>query len=367
MNLKQLANPRILDQPVYTPGKPIEKVAEQYGINYQEIIKLASNENPWGASPHALDKAKQALEDVHLYPDGSGTFLIDKLASRFSLSPEQFILGNGSNEIIELLGHVFINSKDEIIFGEHAFAVYKLVALLMGGKPVAVPMPSLKHDLNLFLKAINQNTKLIFLPSPNNPTGTANTNDEIFTFIEQMPEHVILCLDEAYSEYLEHPPDICPFIRSGKKVICLRTFSKIYGLAGLRIGYGYTSKEMIDLLQKARQPFNSNSIAQAAAIGALEDADWVMQCRRRNQDGLKQMEEGLTKLGFDFVKSYANFILVNVGGGKRIFDSLQKKGFITRPMPGSIENYLRISIGTEIENIKLLSALEEELQQLKIE
>ena len=165
MNLTQLANPRILDQPVYTPGKPIEKVAEQFDLVDDEIVKLASNENPWGPSPQAIEKGKLALENVHLYPDGSGTFLVEKLASKFSLSSDQFILGNGSNEIIELLGHVFINPADEIIFGEHAFAVYRLVALLMGGNPVAVSMPNLKHDLNLMLEAITDNTKIIFLPA----------------------------------------------------------------------------------------------------------------------------------------------------------------------------------------------------------
>jgi histidinol-phosphate aminotransferase len=261
MNLSQLANNRILDQPVYTPGKPIEKVAEQFGLVSNDIIKLASNENPWGASPHAINIAKQALEKVSLYPDGSGAELIDKLCTKFLLNPKQFILGNGSNEIIELLGHVFIGADDEIIFGQHAFAVYKLVTLLMGGKPVAVEMPGLKHDLGLILQAITAKTKIIFLPSPNNPTGTANSEDEIFSFVKNLPEHVILCLDEAYAEYLENPPDLRHFIKEGKKIICLRTFSKIHGLAGLRIGYGYGSNEMISLLQKARQPCSADNVA----------------------------------------------------------------------------------------------------------
>jgi histidinol-phosphate aminotransferase len=357
MNLSQLANNRILDQPVYTPGKPIEKVAEQFGLVSNDIIKLASNENPWGASPHAINIAKQALEKVSLYPDGSGAELIDKLCTKFLLNPKQFILGNGSNEIIELLGHVFIGADDEIIFGQHAFAVYKLVTLLMGGKPVAVEMPGLKHDLGLILQAITAKTKIIFLPSPNNPTGTANSEDEIFSFVKNLPEHVILCLDEAYAEYLENPPDLRHFIKEGKKIICLRTFSKIHGLAGLRIGYGYGSNEMISLLQKARQPFNVNSIAQVAAIGALEDESWVTQCRRRNLEGLKQMESGIDKLGLRYIPSKANFILVDVGNGQKTFEELQKVGIITRPMPKDLSNYLRVSIGTERENDKVLSEL----------
>jgi len=366
MNLKQLANPRILDQPVYVPGKPVEKVAEQFDIAEHEIVKLASNENPWGASPKALEKAMDALKRVHLYPDGSGTFLLESLASKFSLSTNNFILGNGSNEIIELIGHVFINETDEIIFGEHAFAVYKLVTLLMGAQPVAVKMPNLKHDLNIIREAITPKTKIVFLPSPNNPTGTANTKEELSSFIDVMPDHVILCLDEAYSEYLEDPLDLRPFIKSGKKVMGLRTFSKIYGLAGLRIGYGYGSKEMISLLQKARQPFNANSVAQAAAIAALEDEDWVLQCRRRNENGLKQLEQGLSELGLEYVPSYANFILVNVGNGRKIFEALQQKGIITRPMPDELGNYLRISIGTEIENEKAMAALKEVLSLLDL-
>ena len=263
-----------------------------------------------------------------------------------------------------MIGHVFIQPSDKIIFGEHAFAVYKLVALLMGGNPVAVEMPNLKHDLNLILEAITDDTKIIFLPSPNNPTGTSNTSSEIYSFVEQMPDRVILCLDEAYAEYLEEPPDVRPFFEAGKKVIGLRTFSKIHGLAGLRIGYRYSSREMISLLQKARQPFNANAVAQVTAIAALEDESWVSQCRRRNKDGLRQMEEGFKNLGLEFVPSQANFILVRVGNGAKAFESLQKKGIITRPMSKELSNYLRI-IGTGVENEKALSALRDTLPHLK--
>lgn len=364
MNLRTLANPRILDQPTYTPGKPSELVADEYGLSVDEIIKLASNENPWGASPNAIRSGKDALKSVHLYPDGSGSALIKKLSEKFKLPNNQFILGNGSNEIIELLGHVFLEKGDEVIFGEHAFAVYRLVTMLMGGTPVSVEMPNLKHDLEAFLVSITDRTKIIFLPSPNNPTGTANSNEEILHFIENLPDHVILCFDEAYAEYLESPTDLIPSINSGKKIICLRTFSKIHGLAGLRLGYGYGSPEMIQLLQKARQPFNANSIAQSAAIGALEDESWVIQCRRRNLIGLKQMETGLGELGLSFIESSANFILVQVGNGQRAFEELQQQGVITRPLPNKLSQYLRISIGTEIENEKALHALAQIMSSL---
>ena len=227
----------------------------------------------------------------------------------------------------------------------------------MGGNPIGVSMPNLRHDLNLMLEAITDRTKIIFLPSPNNPTGTSNSAQEIYAFLEQIPDHVILCLDEAYAEYLEAPPDIRPYLEQGKKVIGLRTFSKIHGLAGLRIGYGYSSKEMISLLRQ--QPFNANSIAQVAANAALDDESWVLQCRRRNNAGLRQMEDGFKNLGLEFVSSHANFILVNVSNGAKAFESLQKKGIITRPMSKELSSYLRISIGTEIENEKALRALQD--------
>ena len=361
MNLPQLANPRILEQPVYQPGKPIEEVAREYKLNPKDICKLASNENPWGASPLAIAAGKEALNHIHLYPEGSGTELRSAISRNLGLQSEQVILGNGSNEIIELLGHVFLEEGDEVIVGEHAFVVYKLMALLMGAKPVPIAMPNLVHDLNEMRQAITDKTKLIFLPSPNNPTGTANSSEEIFAFIQSLPDHVIFCLDEAYTEYLEDPPDLRPLIEEGRKILAMRTFSKIHGLAGLRIGYGYGSETLVKLLQKARQPFNVNAIAQASAIAAIEDKDWVTQCRKRNTDGLEQMASGLENLDLEYVPSKANFLLVKVGDGQATFESLQAKGIITRPMPESLNSFVRISIGTEEENRKALTALKQVL------
>ena len=361
MNLSQLANPRILDQPVYEPGKPIEEVAREHGLQPDQICKLASNENPWGASEQAKDAARQAIDKVHLYPDGSAHPLIKRLAAHHCLNQDQFVLGNGSNEIIELLGHVFLEPGDEVVCGEFAFVVYKLVALLMGAKPVEVEMPLLGHDLQLMRQAITERTKLVFLPSPNNPTGTANTAEEICAFVRSLPEHVIFCFDEAYAEYLDNPPDMRPLIAEGRKIICLRTFSKIHGLAALRIGYGYGSPEMIHLLQQARQPFNVNAVAQAAAIGALSDNAWVSECRKRNRDGLQQLVNGLERLGVEYIPSHANFILTKPGDGRSLFFALQKEGIITRALGPSLADYLRISVGTEEENIRLLAALEQSL------
>jgi histidinol-phosphate aminotransferase len=342
---------------VYQPGKPIEQVAREHGFKPDDVCKLASNENPWGSSPAALEAGTEALKSVFLYPEGSGLALRQKLAQYHDLDPGQFILGNGSSEIIELLGHVFLTPNDEVLIGEHAFVVYKLVALLMGASAVETEMPDLTHDLKAMREAVSERTKLIFLPSPNNPTGTANTIAEINEFVSSLSDHVIFCLDEAYAEYLEEPFDLRPFIKQGRKVMAMRTFSKIHGLAGLRIGYGYGSPEMISLLQQARQPFNANSVAQAAAIAAIEDKDWVELCRRRNSVGLKQVSEGCAKIGLEVVPSQANFLLVEVGNGKKVFEELQARGVITRPMPPALNQYLRISIGTEKQNERLLQTL----------
>ena len=361
MKLSQLANPRILKQPVYEPGKPIEEVACDHGLQPDQVCKLASNENPWGPSALAKRAAGEALEQLHLYPDGSGHLLISQLASHHSLQEDQFILGNGSNEIIELLGHVFLEPGDEVVCGEFAFVVYKLVALLMGAKPVEVEMPCLVHDLSKMSEAITEKTKLVFLPSPNNPTGSANSEAEIFEFVRSLPEHIIFCFDEAYAEYLDQPPDLRPLIDQGRKVICLRTFSKIHGLAALRIGYGYGSKEMIRLLQQARQPFNVNAVAQSAALAALSDKEWVLRCRSWNRAGLEQLSIGFKKLGIEYIPSQANFILTKPGDGRSLFLELQKQGVITRALGPTLADYLRISVGTEEENIRLLSALEKAL------
>ena len=319
MNFTQLANSRILDQPIYQPGKPIELVARELGLNPALICKLASNENPLGPSPEALIAAQNALKEIHRYPDGSCLFVKEALADFHKINKDQFIIGNGSNEIIELLAHVFISENDEVLFGEHSFVVYRLVTLLMGGKPITASMPDLRHDLNLMREKISERTKLIFLPSPNNPTGTSNTQEEILDFIRSLPEHVIFCFDEAYAEYLEDPPNLKPLIEEGRKIIGLRTFSKIHGLAGLRIGYGYGCEEVINLLQLARQPFNVNSIAASAAIASLNDHSWLSSCRQANKEGLIQLQSGFDQMGLKWIPSEANFILVQTGDGKKFF------------------------------------------------
>ncbi|MCF7689383.1 MAG: histidinol-phosphate transaminase [Cephaloticoccus sp.] len=360
MNYEALAKPEVRTQPVYEPGKPIEEVARELGLDPAEIIKLASNENALGASPMGVAAARQALGHAELYPDGGCYALRSKLGEKWGLAPTQFVIGNGSNEIIELLGHAFLRPGDEVVMGNPAFVVYKLVTLLFGATPIEVPLVEHKHDLRQLAAAVTPRTRMVFVPSPNNPTGTANTETDLLAFARSMPEHVVTVFDEAYAEYLDSAPDLRPLISEGGKVICLRTFSKIYGLAALRVGYGYASAELVALLNRVRQPFNINAIAQAAAVAALDDEEFLVHCRTENQAGLKQLIKGFRALGLEYVPSVANFILVRVGGGAKVFNALQRQGVIVRPLrPYGMPEWLRVTVGTREQNARLLGALPE--------
>lgn len=358
MKLEALAKAEARSQPVYEPGKPIEDVARELGLERDHILKLASNENPFGPSPKAMEAARRALEQGELYPDGGCFELRRKLAKTWGLGPEQFIIGNGSNEIIELLGHAFLSPGDEVVMGRPAFVVYKLVTLLFGAKAVEVPLVNHAHVLADLTAAITPRTKLVFVPSPNNPTGTANVEAELLAFARALPEHVICVFDEAYAEYLDTPPDLRPLIAEGRKVICLRTFSKIYGLAALRVGYGYASAQLAALLNRVRQPFNVNAIGQAAAVAALDDLEFVEKCRRANREGLVQLADGCRALGLERVPSVANFLLVRVGDGVAVFEALQRRGVIVRPVKSyALPEWIRITVGTPADNERVLREL----------
>jgi histidinol-phosphate aminotransferase len=358
MIFQDLAKPSVLTQPVYEPGKPIDYVARELGLDPATIIKLASNENPWGPSPRAVEAAKRALEAGELYPDGGCFELRQKLAAKWKLGADQFVVGNGSNEIIELLGHVFVGAGDEVVMGAPAFVVYKLVTLLFGAKAIEVPLVNWRHDLGKIVAAITPRTKLVYVCTPNNPTGTANTEAELIAFVRGLPDHVVAVIDEAYAEFVERAPDMRPLIAEGRKVVCLRTFSKIYGLASLRIGYGYASAELCALLNRVRQPFNVNAIAQAAALAALDDAEFAEKTARENRAGLAQIEQGCRELGLEFVPSVANFMLVKVGDGLRVFDALQRKGVIVRPVKSyGLPEWVRLTVGTHEQNVRLLAEL----------
>jgi histidinol-phosphate aminotransferase len=358
MNFESLAKPAVLTQPVYEPGKPIEYVARELGLDPDTIIKLASNENPFGPSPRAVAAAKRALEHGELYPDGGCFELRQKLAAKFGLAAEQFVVGNGSNEIIELLGHAFVGPGDEVVMAAPAFVVYKLVTLLFGAKAVEVPLRDWRHDLEKIAAAITPRTKLVFVCSPNNPTGTANTEAELTAFARALPDHVVCVFDEAYAEFLERAPDLRPLIAEGRKIVCLRTFSKIYGLASLRVGYGYASAELCALLNRVRQPFNVNAIAQAAAVAALDDREFAEKTKTENHAGLAQLERGCRELGLEIVPSVANFMLVRVGDGTRVFDALQRRGVIVRPVKSyGLPEWIRVTVGTREQNERLLAEL----------
>jgi histidinol-phosphate aminotransferase len=359
MTYAELANPGILTQPVYEPGKPIEQVARELGLDPAGIVKLASNENPLGPSPKALAAGERALREAQLYPDGGYYALRERLARHWGLGMDQFIIGDGSNEIIELLGHAFLSPRVECVMPQSSFVVYKLVTLMFGAKPVEVPLgPGLKQDLSALAAAVTPATRFVFLASPANPTGTANSAEEILALVRALPPHVIFVFDEAYAEYLDNPPDLRPLMAEGRKVICLRTFSKIYGLAALRVGYAYAPRELIAIVQRARQPFNVSAVGAAAAIAALDDGEFVQRCRTANRAGLTQLQGGFARLGLEFVPGHGNFILVKVGDGVATFDALQRRGLITRPVkPYGLPEWLRISVGTTEQNELLLAAL----------
>ncbi len=360
MEYAKLANAGVLGQPVYEPGKPIERVARDYGLQINEVAKLASNENPFGPSPLAVEAMQAKLGQLQLYPDGASEELRCAIASEYEIVPESIVVGNGSNELIELLGHVFLGPETEVVMSTQAFIVYKLVTKLFGATAVEVPMVNLTHDLEAMREAVTEKTRLIFVASPNNPTGTANSESDLLRFAQSLPKHVILCVDEAYAEYLERAPDLRPAIAAGHKVICLRTFSKIYGLGGLRIGYGYADPELIGLLQRVRQPFNVNSLAQVAASAALTDKEFINNCRKENELGRKRLCSGLTQLGIKTYGGRANFVLCEVTGGELFSKELLKRGIIIRTLNSyNMPNYVRISIGRPEENEKLLLAVEE--------
>lgn len=363
MTFAELANPGILTQPVYEAGKPIDQVARELGLDPAGIIKLASNENPFGPSPLAVAAGERALREAQLYPDGGYYALRQKLAEKWGLSREQFIIGDGSNELIELLGHAFLAPGVECVMHRPSFIVYKLVTLMFGATPVEVSLgEGMRQDLGALVAAITPRTRLVFLASPSNPVGVTNTAEEITRLVRSLPPHVILVFDEAYAEYVEAAPDLRPLIAEGRKVICLRTFSKIYGLAALRVGYGYGAPELIAILQRSRQPFNVNAVATAAAVAALDDHEFVAKCVRENRAGRQRLEQGFRRLGLEFVPGEGNFLLVKVGDGARVFAGLQQRGVITRPVkPYGLPEWLRITIGTGPQNERLLGALAEVL------
>ena len=352
-------NPNLKDVPTYQPGRPIEDVARELGLPVEGIIKLASNENPFGPSPAAMAAMEKALGQLNLYPDGNAFYLKQRLAGHLGVEPGNLILGNGSNEIIEFVGHALLGPGAEVVVSQYCFAVYPIVTRMFGAKLVSVPAKDYGHDLPAMLRAITPNTRLMFVANPNNPTGTVAPRADLVDLINHVPPHVLLVMDEAYIEFLDDIVDFLPFVRREMpNLILMRTFSKIYGLAGLRVGYGIAAKELVTALEKVRQPFNLNMMAQVAALAALDDSEHVDRTRANNFGGRQYLEGELRKLKLMFVPSFANFVLVKVGDGQKTFVELQRLGVIVRPMAGyDLPEFIRISIGTPAENARCIEAL----------
>ena len=359
-------NSNLRNLPVYQPGRPIEEVARELGLPAEGIIKVASNENPFGPSPLALAAMQKALAGVNLYPDGNAFYLKQKLAARLGVEPANLILGNGSNEIIEFAGHALLAPGAHVVVSQYCFAVYPIVTALFGANLITVPAQNYGHDLPAMLRAITPRTRIMFVANPNNPTGTLAPREEVIKFVNEVPDDVLMVMDEAYIDFLEDPLDLVSLVRLGTRpnLILMRTFSKIYGLAGLRIGYGIGNPEFVAALEKIRQPFNINLLAQVAALAALDDVEHVRKTRANNFAGLEFFKRTFRDWKLEYVLSSANFILVRVGDGQRVFEAMQKQGVIVRPMGGyQLPEWIRISIGTPQENERCLQALKNALGQ----
>jgi histidinol-phosphate aminotransferase len=340
----------------YVPGKPIEELERELGITGS--IKLASNENPLGPSPKAVTAVKKALEGLNRYPDGSGHYLSQALAKKYGVDGSQIILGNGSNELIELAVRTFVQPGDEVVSADPSFVVYKMITQAAGGTNVVVPLKDDRHDLDTMADRITEKTKLIFIANPNNPTGTMNTKAEMDRLMDRVSDNVIVAVDEAYCEYVTHAdyPDSLEYLKAGKQVLALRTFSKIYGLAGLRMGYGITTPEIAELMNKVRQPFNTNSLGQIGALAALADSRHVEKSVALNNEGKQFLYQSFMQLGVSFIKTETNFIMFETRFDcKELYAMLLKTGVIIRPMGGK---RLRVTIGLPEESKRFVDELE---------
>lgn len=353
-------NPQLRDLAVYEPGKPIEETARELGADASSIIKLASNENPLGPSPKARDAMRSAIETAHLYPDGGGYYVTRALSEKLGVPADHIILGNGSNEIIEFIGHAFLRPGANIITPEHAFIAYKIIAKVFGAQTIEVLAPDFRLDLDAILAAITPDTRAIFIANPNNPTGSLIGQAAIDSFMARLPERVVIVFDEAYFEYVDQPPDTLKFVREGRHVVVLRTFSKIHGLASARLGYGIAHPDLIKVLQKTREPFNVNGIAQAGAVAALGDEEHQLATKRLTDEGRTYLQKQFAEMQLSFVPSGGNFVLVNVGDGAAVFRELLQRRIIVRALKGyMLHEWIRVSVGTMTQNRACIAALRE--------
>ena len=349
--------------PLYVPGRPVDEVRRELGIT-EEIIKLASNENPFGTSPKALAAIRAVLDDLNRYPDGGGFYLRREIADRQGVELEQVILGNGSTEIIEMLSKAYLTDGDEAILSEQSFIMYPIAVASVHGKAVMVPATAERcHDVEAMARAVTPRTKLMYIANPSNPTGTYITRKQMDRFFELLPDNVLVVVDQAYHEYVDRPdyPDTLTDVKAGRNVIVLRTLSKIYGLAGLRLGYGVTHSKVVETLNHVRSPFNTSNLAQAAGLAALDDNEWAERCKADNIRELRFLQTELRRRRIRFTQSVTNFVLVEFDADvKQLFLEFQKRGIIPRPVGGpGLSNCMRVSVGTRAENERFLAVLDE--------
>ncbi|QZY54277.1 histidinol-phosphate transaminase [Crassaminicella profunda] len=366
MNNNDLFRKEVHSLKRYVPGKPIEEVKKELGLD--EIIKLASNENPLGPSKKAVEAIKDAAENIHIYPDSLATALREDLAKKYNLHPGEILVSNGGEEIIKLIGHTFINPGDEAIMATPTFGLYATSVLHMGGVPIQIPLKNYKHDFKAFIEKVNDRTKLIFVCNPNNPVGNIMTQDEINDLLENIPDHVVVVLDEAYYEYaIKNPeyPNSLEILKKRPNTLIIRTFSKVAGLAGVRTGYTLTSSKIINEMTKVKNVFNVNRLAQAAAGASLQDEEHIHNTVSLNYQSLGLMEKYFEENHLEYIKSNANFIFVNLGiDSKEAFQKLMEKGFIIRPgYLWNMNSWIRISTGTLEQTEKFLHKLDEVLNE----
>lgn len=360
-DLAALAPDYIRSIAAYQPGKPISDVARELGMLEADIVKLASNENPLGASPKAIAAITAALGDLAMYPDGGGFALKAAIAEKYSVATEQIILGNGSNDILELAARTFMKNGDSAVYSQHAFAVYPLATQAVGARGIEVKAKNFGNDLDAMLAAICTDTKIVFIANPNNPTGTFIPGAELRAFVQRVPRRVLVVLDEAYGEYLSDADvyDSVPWLAEFPNVIISHTLSKAYGLAGLRIGFGLAHPQIIDLMNRVRQPFNVNHLAMVAAVAALNDDAFIQESRRVNDAGLALFKTEFAKRNLEIIPAFGNFISFKIANTPRVFEALLAQGVIVRPIAGyGLPDYLRVTVGTEAQNRRFLAALD---------
>jgi histidinol-phosphate aminotransferase len=350
----------------YQPGKPISELAREMGLEEASIVKLASNENPLGVSPAAVAAMQREIAELGRYPDGNGFVLKAALARRFGVGSDGIVLGNGSNDVLELAARAFLTPGTKSVYAQHAFAVYPLATQAAGATGIEVPARDYGHDLPAMLDAIDAQTRLVFIANPNNPTGTHVPAAQMHAFLRAVPRNVLVVLDEAYNEYLPDAlqADTVGWLREFPNLVVTRTFSKVYGLAGLRVGYAFADPAIADLMNRVRQPFNVNSMGLAGAAAALFDEAFIRGSRELNDAGMKQLVAGFRQLELAFIPSVGNFVTVRVGNGAEVFQRLLRRGVIVRPIAGyGLPQHLRVTVGLESENARFLVALKESLYE----